>query len=323
MGRGLDRRAFLTGAGALAAGAAVGLGAATPAAAAPLRTRGAPAARGALARGGLLAPGSVLAPAGVLGTQDWMAPLADSTALQRMTIPGTHDSGARQGGLYVACQNTSIAEQLDSGIRFLDVRCRVTGGSFAIHHGSFYQNLMFGDVLSACWNFLAAHPSETVLMRLKQEYSEESDAAFRAVFDDYLDHRGWRPLFRIADTLPTLGQARGKVVLLADNGGLPGLRYGDGGVFDIQDDYMAEPFAKRGKIENHFRRALQQPGKLFVNYTSTSAYMPPRWNSDRLNPQVHAFVDGPEPAGRTGLGIVPMDFPNTRSGLVASLIRHN
>lgn len=295
----LDRRAFLVGAMAAGAGAAVGLGAAAPASARTLAARRA------------------------LGTQDWMAGLGDSTALQRMTIPGTHDSGATKGGLYVACQNTSIAEQLDSGIRFLDVRCRVTGGSFAIHHAAFYQGLMFGDVLVACANFLAAHPSETVLMRLKQEYSEESDAGFRAVFDDYLDHRGWRPLFRIADTLPALGQARGKVVLLADNGGLPGLRYGDGNVFDVQDDWNAEPFAKRGKIENQFRRAVQQPGKLFVNYTSTSAYMPPRWNSDRLNPQVHAFVDGSELAGRTGLGIVPMDFPNTRSGLVASLIRHN
>ncbi|MFJ4779462.1 phosphatidylinositol-specific phospholipase C [Streptomyces sp. NPDC088762] len=292
-GAALGRRGFLTGAAALAAAAATGLGTAGRASAT------------------------------ALGTQDWMGGLADSTALQRMTIPGTHDSGATKGGLYVACQNTSIAQQLESGIRFLDVRCRVTGGSFAIHHAAFFQDLMFGDVLVACWNFLAAHPSETVLMRVKQEYSTDSDATFRAVFDDYLDNRGWRPLFRIADTLPTLGQARGKVVLLADNAGLPGLRYGDGNLFDIQDDYNAEPFAKRGKIENQFRRAVQQPGKLFVNYTSTAAYMPPRWNSDRLNPQVHAFVDGGELAGRTGLGIVPMDFPNTRSGLVASLIRHN
>ncbi|MFE2146574.1 phosphatidylinositol-specific phospholipase C [Streptomyces sp. NPDC059456] len=304
----LDRRRFLTGALAAGAGAAaVGLGTAAPAAAQAVATRA--AARGSAAR--------------ALGTQDWMAGLGDSTALQRMTIPGTHDSGATKGGLYVACQNTSIAQQLDSGIRFLDVRCRVTGGSFAIHHAAFFQDLMFGDVLVACWNFLAAHPSETVLMRVKQEYSGESDATFRAVFDDYLDHRGWRPLFRIADTLPTLGQARGKVVLLADNGGLPGLHYGDGNVFDIQDDYNTEPFAKRGRIEDQFRKAVQQPGKLFVNYVSTAAYMPPRWNSDRLNPQVHAFVDGGELAGRTGLGIVPMDFPNTRSGLVESLIRHN
>ncbi|MFI8099520.1 phosphatidylinositol-specific phospholipase C [Streptomyces sp. NPDC086023] len=284
----LDRRAFLVG--AVAAGASVALGTGTAAAA---------------------------------GAQDWMGALADTTPLRRMTIPGTHDSGARYGGLYVACQNTSIAEQLSYGIRFLDVRCRVTGGSFAIHHGAYYQNLMFGDVLAACRDFLAAHPRETVLMRLKQEYSEESDATFRAVFDDYLDRRGWRPLFHLDPALPDLGGARGKVVLLADNAGLPGVRYGSAEVFDIQDDYTAEPFAKRTRIEEHFRKAVREPGRLFVNYTSTAALLPPRWNSDRLNPQVHAFVDGAEMAGRTGLGIVPMDFPNTRAGLVDALLRHN
>ncbi len=173
---GLDRRTFLVG--TLAAGAA-GAGAAL----------GAPAASAAAA-----------------GVQDWMGAIPDETPLQRLTVPGTHDSGARYGGLYVACQNTTIAEQLDSGIRFLDVRCRVTGGSFAIHHAAYYQNLMFGDVLVACRDFLAAHPRETVLMRVKQEYSEESDATFRAVFDDYLDRRGWRPLFRIDPALPNLGR---------------------------------------------------------------------------------------------------------------------
>ncbi|MEX0170546.1 phosphatidylinositol-specific phospholipase C [Streptomyces sp. LMG1-1-1.1] len=262
-------------------------------------------------------------PAAAVDTRAWMAGHGDGTALQRLTIPGTHDSGARFGGPWTECQNSVIAQQLDSGIRFLDVRCRVTGGSFAIHHGASYQNTMFGDVLVACRDFLAAHPSETVLMRVKQEYSEESDAVFGDVFTDYLDRRGWRPLFRIGAGLPLLGEARGRVVLLADNGGLPGVRYGDGALFDIQDDYMAEPIAKYPKVEAHFRKAATQPGRLYVNYVSTAALLPPRWNADRLNPRVHGFLDGAEMAGRTGLGIVPMDFPNTRSGLVEALIRHN
>lgn len=281
--------------------------------------------------GALAATATVLLGAGSAGasgrqaltTQEWMGAVAGDTALQRLTIPGSHDSGARYGGPWAECQNTTVAEQLNSGIRFLDVRCRVTDGSFAIHHGASYQNMMFGDVLGACWDFLAAHPTETVLMRVKQEYSEESDDTFRRVFDDYLDVRGWRPLFRIDPSLPSLGQARGKVVLLADNGGLPGVRYADSALFDIQDDYMAEPIAKYRKIEAQFRKAAQQPGKLYMNYVSTAALLPPRWNADRLNPQVHSFLDGSEAAGWTGLGIVPLDFPATRSGLVESLIRHN
>ncbi|MFI9212855.1 phosphatidylinositol-specific phospholipase C [Streptomyces sp. NPDC053253] len=276
---------------------------------------------GALAAGAGVMLGAPAASA--VDVRAWMAAHGDGTALRQLTIPGTHDSGARYGGPWTECQNSTIAQQLDSGIRFLDIRCRLTGGSFAIHHGASYQNMMFGDVLVACRAFLAAHPSETVLMRVKQEYSEESDATFRAVFDDYLDARGWRSLFRIGDGLPLLGEARGRVVLLADNGGLPGVRYGDGSLFDIQDDYMAEPFGKYPKIEAHFRKAIAQPGKLYVNYVSTAAALPPRWNADRLNPRVHSWLDGAEAAGRTGLGIVPMDYPNTRSGLVEALLRHN
>ncbi|NUK61905.1 phosphatidylinositol-specific phospholipase C [Streptomyces lunaelactis] len=296
----LSRRGFLAGA-ALASAAAV-IGGAPAAAAAP---RSAPGTRSAL------------------GTQDWLAGFGDATALQRLTIPGTHDSGARFGGLWAQCQNTTIADQLNSGIRFLDIRCRVTGGSFAIHHGAAFQNIMFGDVLIYCRDFLNAHPSETVLMRVKQEYSSDSDATFRAIFDDYLGNRGWRSLFHIGDGLPSLGQARGKVVLIADNGGLPGVKWWDGGVFDLQDDWNALPNAKYPKIEAHFRKAAQQPGKMYINFVSTSASLPPRWNSDNLNPRVHSFINGSEASGWRGLGIVPLDYPNTRAGLVDSLIRHN
>ncbi|GHG30879.1 phosphatidylinositol-specific phospholipase C [Streptomyces zaomyceticus] len=277
---------------------------------------------GALGAGAVLLAGAPGARAAAVDTRAWMGGHGDGTPLQRLTIPGTHDSGARFGGLWSECQNTTVAQQLDSGIRFLDVRCRVTGGSFAIHHGVSYQNMMFGDVLVACRDFLAAHPSETVLMRVKQEYSSDSDATFRAIFDDYLDNRGWRSLFRIGDTVPALGEARGKVVLIADNGGLPGLKWWDGGAIAIQDDWNALPNAKYPKVEAHFRKAVEQPGKLYINFVSTSASLPPRWNSDNLNPRVHGFLDGTASTWR-GLGIVPMDFPNTRSGLVEALLRHN
>ncbi|MFE5590469.1 phosphatidylinositol-specific phospholipase C [Streptomyces sp. NPDC056549] len=279
---------------------------------------------GALGAGAaLFAVAPAASAASAVDTRAWMGAHGDGTDLRRLTLPGTHDSGARFGGPWSECQNTTVAQQLDSGVRFLDVRCRVTGGSLAIHHGVSYQNMMFGDVLVACRDFLAAHPSETVLMRVKQEYSAESDAVFRGVFDDYLDRRGWRSLFRIGDTLPALGEARGRVVLLADNGGLPGLRWADPGVFAVQDDWNALPDAKYPKIQAHFRAAVAQPGRLYVNFVSTSASLPPRWNSDRLNPWVHGFLDSAELAGRTGLGIVALDFPNTRPGLVDALLRHN
>ncbi|MFF0746879.1 phosphatidylinositol-specific phospholipase C [Streptomyces sp. NPDC004111] len=302
----MDRRGFLRGAAALsAAGLLTHAGTAT-AGAAPARG----GVRGRTAR--------------ALGVQNWMAGIDSARPLRTLTVPGTHDSGARFGGWWVECQNTTIAQQLNAGIRFLDIRCRAFEGSFTIHHAAFYQRLNFDDVLTACRDFLAAQPSETVLMRVKQEYSEVSDAEFGGLFADYLDRRGWRSLFLIADALPPLGQARGKVVLLADNGGLPGgIRWGDSSVFDIQDDYQAEPFAKYPKIEAQFRKAAAEPGKQYINFVSTAAALPPRSNSDRLNPKVHTLLDSSGASGWKGLGIVPMDYPNTRAGLVESLIRHN
>nr|WP_180218813.1 phosphatidylinositol-specific phospholipase C [Streptomyces albus] len=254
---------------------------------------------------------------------DWMAALAPSTTLNSLTLPGTHDSGARFGGPWVECQDTLIADQLLAGVRFLDVRCRAIDGVFAIHHGAFFQHLMFGDVLIACRDFLAAHPGETVLMRVKQEYSDVSDAEFRKIFDVYLDQKGWRSLFRLDSTLPTLGEARGKVVLLADNGGLPGPRWGDTALFDIQDAYQSEPFAKYPKIEAQFRKAAAQPGPLYINFVSTAAGLPPASNADRLNPQVRDFLNSSEMAGKTGLGIVPMDFPQAEPGLLEAVLKHN
>ncbi len=279
----------------------------------------------AVSAAGLLSyAGTAPARARTASTADWMAGQADGTALTRLSIPGTHDSGARFGGLWVQCQSWTIAQQLDAGIRFLDIRCRVTGGSYAIHHGAFYQNLMFGDVLIACRNFLAAHPSETVLMRVKQEYSEVGDAEFRAVFDDYLDNRGWRSLFHIGAGWPSLGTARGKVVLMADNGGLPGgIRWGDSSLFSIQDDYNAEPFGKWPKIRDHFRRAAASPGPQYINFVSTAAGLPPDWNADRLNPQTRDFLNSGEAAGWKGLGIVPMDFVDATGGLIGSVLARN
>ncbi|GLV74280.1 phosphatidylinositol-specific phospholipase C [Streptomyces hygroscopicus] len=294
----MDRRGFLRGAAALSTAGLI------------------TAASGAAAA-------TAAAPPRLLAAQDWLSAIADSTPVQRLTLPGTHNSGARFGGPWTECQNTTVADQLASGIRFLDVRCRAFDNAFPIHHGAFYQHLNFDDVLGACRSFLSAHPSETVLMRVKQEYSEESAAEFRRIFDSYLDDKGWRSLFRLDSTLPTLGQARGRVVLLADSDNMPGVRYGDGALFDIQDDYMTEPIGKYPKIEAQFRKAAAQPGKLFVNYVSTAALLPPRSNADRLNPRVTSFLEGAEAQGWTGLGIVPMDFPNTTSGLVDALIRHN
>src|SRR4051794_18700941 len=167
---------------------------------------------------------------------DWMAGLSDATSMAGLSIPGTHETMAIHGGGLSQTQEDfgdsggTLAAQLAAGIRMIDIRARVNdGNTFTIHHGSTYQNANFDDVLGKLAAFLAAHPGETVLMRLKQECTGEvgscSDASgqngFTQIFDSYVAKnraQWWTPSVSGDAAVPTLGETRGKVVLVVMNG---------------------------------------------------------------------------------------------------------
>jgi 1-phosphatidylinositol phosphodiesterase len=111
---------------------------------------------------------------------DWMAALPDGAGLGTLSIPGTHDTLAIHGGFapwaYEAQENhgdsgATLDAQLAAGIRAIDIRVRIVDGgtAFAIHHEDVYQNANFDDVLGHARGFLAAHPTETILMHLHGE----------------------------------------------------------------------------------------------------------------------------------------------------------
>jgi len=55
---------------------------------------------------------------------DWMGKLKDDVKLSQLSIPGTHDTMSRFGGPIVETQTLTLANQLESGIRVFDMRCR-------------------------------------------------------------------------------------------------------------------------------------------------------------------------------------------------------
>ena len=88
---------------------------------------------------------------------DWMARIPDGRSLAELSIPGTHESLAITGGAVTNCQEDygrsaeTLTAQLNAGIRFFDIRLRITDGEkFTIHHGAVYQDANFDDV-SSCF----------------------------------------------------------------------------------------------------------------------------------------------------------------------------
>lgn len=146
---------------------------------------------------------------------DWLTDLPDTLKLSQLSLPGTHDTMSLYGGDIPQTQSMDLREQLEAGIRVLDIRCRHVNDNFLIYHGSVYQNASFTGVLDIVQAFLKQHPGETVVMRVKEESTaigstREFWQTYNAIAGKYPD-LFWQP---DADFNPALGSVRGKVVLL-------------------------------------------------------------------------------------------------------------
>lgn len=218
---------------------------------------------------------------------DWLGKLRDDVRLSQLSMPGTHDTMSFYGGVAVQTQTLSLPNQLESGIRVLDIRCRHIGDGkftfrFAIVHGATHQNAFFDDVLNATADFLKRHPRETVFMRVKEEGEPENTNGrpFEMTFERYWNTQAWRDYFwrpgRRDDNPanPTLGQVRGRIVVLRNFPATApfGIDYAS---FNIQDEFVMRTnwdlYDKWIKVLNHMRAANTGSQDVkYMNYLSAS-----------------------------------------------------
>ncbi|MEW2545910.1 phosphatidylinositol-specific phospholipase C [Streptomyces sp. NPDC047002] len=274
---------------------------------------------------------------------DWMGALPDGLSLLRMTLPGTHDScctDPANGTEWSHTQNWGITEQLQRGVRFLDLRANGLEGhpddAFGMYHSGWYQGITFDDVLAQCGDFLREHADETVVVRLKKENGTGNDVGsrFKDILDVYLDDKGWRSTFLLTDRVPSLGEARGRIVLIAQfDNDWPVLQWpgGDNDFlsnqwFSLQDVYqgLSSPSQKTGKVTQQFDNVAddQDSALMYINFTSYAGGGWPKANADAIMPGVQSYLAA-RLSERTHLGIVPMDFPDFHAETLSTLIDWN
>jgi 1-phosphatidylinositol phosphodiesterase len=275
------------------------------------------------------------------GLTNWMGALDGQLKLSQLSIPGAHNAGAHQEPVpgTARCQSLSIREQLEAGVRFLDVRCRHVANGFTIHHGAVDQRLKFDEVLEACWSFLRTHPSESIVMSVKEEYDPANNTrSFEATFDACVQKNaaGWW----LGAAVPTLNQARGKMVLLrrfraaGSPKGLDASRWPDNTTFavtngetrlKVQDGYkVTDQNLKWTRVADLLSEAGQGgPDLLHLNFTS--GYQPLLFGipsitavSEAIHPRLADYLAA-HPRGRCG--IIVMDFVSAK--LNTLIIRTN
>lgn len=158
----------------------------------------------------------------------FLSQLKDDTPLYALSLMGTHDTGASSAPILkdiVRTQTMSIPQQLKAGIRVMDFRLKNKNDKLEFYHGSIDLNTDFDDALQQLNTFLSGHPKEFVMIRLKDELdndpgiTEGNTRNFADTVSYYISK--YPDLFWDGGALnafPTLGDVRGKIILLADFG---------------------------------------------------------------------------------------------------------
>lgn len=167
-----------------------------------------------------------------------MAGIPDDTKVVHLNVPGTHDTSTWDysnetqaalekytGPLYPAdvfrCQQDSILQSLNDGVRLFDMRYSYNPGNDTIgfYHASalLAPTTTIHDVFFGFYNWLLAHPTEALFISLKYESGPRrvNDAVLQEkLYGALFDGPAARFWVGAENQLGTLGQVRGKITLL-------------------------------------------------------------------------------------------------------------
>lgn len=288
---------------------------------------------------------SVKAKSDVLGN-NWMSGLSDKTKLCDINIPGTHDSGttftsAVISGAIASCQDDTIPEQLEKGVRYLDIRC---DSNLDINHGGVLcytkawtvpkNKLTFNKLLDNVEKFLKDNPSETVILQIKKEGKDKGN--FLEKINKAISSRNklFNPKNVSASKL-SLGDLRGKFVIFSRANGI-NFSYNYSGWTDncayaspklsdasclLQDFYKAKTDKiKLDKVKSFYERVWSEgaDNKFVVNFTSCIGPYCPELVAKKINPDFEKYVG--KNKGKK-FGIVLMDVP--KASLISAIYNSN
>lgn len=241
-------------------------------------------------------------------------------------MPGTHDSACHyvDFGFISQTQTLSVTEQLRAGVRYFDFRFKLVGDKLLANHSICYcrkkkgfwnQILTAEDIVKECLDFLTENPTETILFQLKEAESHTGELFFTTFFDNYIKHASEK--WYLSNANPTLGEARGKIVLLRavsvdkekftdENSGIDFTSYPyvgtynvddwrrgelkklDGTVYGamlVQDSYKSEGKYKWQTVTRFLESDLSE-NEFNICYTSCTRIFVPRINVKYINKKI-------------------------------------
>ncbi len=163
---------------------------------------------------------------------DWLSMVRDETKVCKLTIPGTHDTmtgmGFYQPVLKYIFNTTAISqvstldEQMNSGLRFFDIRPVVSTDTIAkkkilrLTHGISELDITFEWTIDQLQSYLKAHPTEFFIVKLQFDNGFEDQKDLYTLLSNVLHMSKYQGLF-VDNWRPdiTVGEMRSKILWLS------------------------------------------------------------------------------------------------------------
>ena len=234
---------------------------------------------------------------------NWVSDLEDYLLLNGIAVPGSHDSctAVLDDGSFGKTQSLTIAEQLDIGVRFFDLRAAYSASAphLPLYHGKDSLKTDLETVLNQLNSFLTAPENnrELIIVSIKPEYYINPGRKTLVAFEGAVYHL-LKKLTTVywGNDCPTVGSLRGKLVIFRRWNALPGHEVGidassgwvSNSTFEIEgtcplwvQDYwdvnltatLTQLVAKKlGEVSDLCGKAVSSAGvgHLFVNFLSVS-----------------------------------------------------
>ena len=245
--------------------------------------------------------------------------LPEATPLCSLVIPGSHDTMTSAcTHPYYRTQALSLSEQLDVGVRYIDLRLTRT---MVAAHREWVSGTTAERILDVLRSHLVEHPRDFLLVRIQNANEAKDDferygEALRAVISENLD-LFWRPTGTPGGTVwPTIGRIRGRIVAFECAPPRYGLTricgrpwavpwHGNGGIL-LQDDWDGPDVAVKLEEVRRLHTGANPPGSLVLNHVSATNGAPgnPAAYAGGLNPAVLGMLR----SGAAGRGVLICDF---------------
>uniref|UniRef100_A0A671KGI8 Phosphatidylinositol-specific phospholipase C X domain-containing protein n=1 Tax=Sinocyclocheilus anshuiensis TaxID=1608454 RepID=A0A671KGI8_9TELE len=238
----------------------------------------------------------------------WIKKIENDRLLSAISIPGTHQSNRYLKTSKPMFQAWGLHNQLDAGVRFFDLHVSSDSIKY-VKTGSVQESETLNYFLKTMWTFLVKQKKEILLLRVTP------DEGAVAQVTKLLSRDNW-PVWR-DKVIPTLGQVRGKIVLIQSSTLELGLPVH---ITELNADMDTKETQMRENIKKASQKCEQE---MMLTYTVANGESEPLKIAKTLNKQVDNYLlnlkgDKNRPHC---VGIIAMDFPGPK--VIQTIINFN